>query len=93
MVFVSLFQIITLTGFNVLPQPDEPITILLAEALHFRTGFHYIMVREMEMQIPIPSLPDGGPDFEIVSKNLNPSRTMFMHVIWHLSLESWEVLM
>ena len=50
-------QIITLTGYNVLPQPDEPITTSLVEALHFRTGFHYIMVREMEMQIPIPSLP------------------------------------
>ena len=46
-----------MTGHSVLPQPEDPITIPLVEALHFRTGFHYIMVREMEMQIPIPSLP------------------------------------
>ena len=44
-------------GHNVLPQPKTAITTPLVEALHFRTGFHYIMVREMEMQIPIPSLP------------------------------------
>ena len=62
--FISLLQIITLTGFNVLPQPDKPITTLLVEALHFRTGFHYIMVREMEMQIPIPSLP-GTIEFDL----------------------------
>ena len=45
-----------MTGHNVLPQPETAITTPLVEALHFRTGFHYIMVREMEMQIPIPSL-------------------------------------
>ena len=44
-----------------MPQPKEPITTTLVEALHFRTGFHYIMVREMEMQIPIPSLPGKLP--------------------------------
>ena len=44
-----------------MPQPKEPITTALVEALHFRTGFHYIMVREMEMQIPIPSLPGKLP--------------------------------
>ena len=65
---LKIFQIISLTGHNLLPQPENPITTSLAEALHFRTGFHYIMVREMEAQIPIPSLPDGSPDFSIVSK-------------------------
>ena len=53
-------KIVSFTGHNVLPKPDEPITTKLVEALHFRTGFHYIMVREMEMQIPIPSLPGNG---------------------------------
>lgn len=49
-----------MTGHFLLPQPEAPITIPLVEALHFRTGFHYIMVREMEMQIPIPSLPGNN---------------------------------
>ena len=56
-------KIVSFTGHNALPQPDEPITTKLVEALHFRTGFHYIMVREMEMQIPIPSLPGNGRKF------------------------------
>ena len=46
-----------------LPQPDIPITTPLCDALHFMTGFHYIMVREMEMQIPIPSLPGNILEF------------------------------
>ena len=50
-------KIVSFTGHFALPEPQEAITTTLAEALHFRTGFHYIMVREMEMQIPIPSLP------------------------------------
>ena len=47
---------ISMAGINALPEPQQPITTSLVEALHFRTGFHYIMVREMEMEIPIPSL-------------------------------------
>ena len=54
-----------MTGHNVLPQPETAITTPLVEALHFRTGFHYIMVREMEMQIPIPSL-EGKESFDFL---------------------------
>ena len=61
-------KITSMVGHDLLPQPDSPITTKLVEALHFRTGFHYIMVREMEAQIPIPSNEDGSPDFGIVSK-------------------------
>ena len=50
-------KITTMFGHYVLPEPETAITTPLVEALHFRTGFHYILVREMELQIPIPSLP------------------------------------
>ena len=46
-----------MAGVNALPAPDCHQTTSLVEALHFRRGFHYIAVREMEMEIPIPSLP------------------------------------
>lgn len=73
-----------MAGVNALPAPDCHQTTSLVEALHFRRGFHYIAVREMEMEIPIPSLPslyclkqcqeimltylDGDPDWNIVSR-------------------------
>merc|ERR1719167_1982031 len=59
---------VSMAGVNALPEPDEHITASLVEALHFRRGFHYIAVQEMEMQIPIPSLEDGSPDWSIVSR-------------------------
>ena len=34
-----------MAGVNALPEPDEPITTSLVEALHFRRGFHYIAVQ------------------------------------------------
>ncbi len=46
-----------MAGVSALPAPDCHQTTSLVEALHFRRGFHYIAVREMEMEIPIPSLP------------------------------------
>ncbi|XP_023333091.1 uncharacterized protein LOC111704928 [Eurytemora carolleeae] len=61
-------KVVSLTGHQALPEPEEPATTSLVEALHFRRGFHYIAVREMEMEIPIPSLEDGSPDYSIVSK-------------------------
>lgn len=45
------------TAHDALPQPVEPITTPLVEALHYIRGAHYLMIRQMEMQIPIPSLP------------------------------------
>ncbi len=52
-------------AIGAMPEPENPITCCLADALHFKTGFHYIMVREMEMQIPIPSLPGKVINFLI----------------------------
>ena len=46
-----------MAGVGALPAPEYHLTTSLVEALHFRRGFHYIAVREMEMEIPIPSLP------------------------------------
>ena len=46
-----------MAGVDALPAPECHTTTPLVEALHFRRGFHYIAVREMEMEIPIPSLP------------------------------------
>ena len=46
-----------MAGVDALPAPEHHATTPLVEALHFRRGFHYIAVREMEMEIPIPSLP------------------------------------
>ena len=48
-----------MAGVDALPAPDTHYTTSLVEALHFRRGFHYIAVREMEMEIPIPSLPSN----------------------------------
>ena len=59
---------VSMAGVSALPAPDTPLTTSLVEAQHFRRGFHYIAVQEMEMQIPIPSLEDGSPDWTIVSK-------------------------
>ena len=50
-------KVVSMAGVAALPAPDSPATTSLVEALHFRRGFHYIAVREMEMEIPIPSLP------------------------------------
>ena len=61
-------KVVSMAGVAALPAPDSPATTSLVEALHFRRGFHYIAVREMEMEIPIPSLPDGSPDWSIVSR-------------------------
>ena len=72
-----------MAGVDALPAPEQPLTTSLVEALHFRRGFHYIAVREMEMEIPIPSLESeiyfnihrikaffvgGEPDWSIVSR-------------------------
>ena len=38
-----------MAGVAALPAPDSHSTTSLVEALHFRRGFHYIAVREMEM--------------------------------------------
>jgi len=60
---------VSLAALNALPAPENPITTPLIEALHFRRGFHYIIVRDMEMEIPVPSLPDGKtPDWSILSR-------------------------
>ena len=48
-----------MAGVGALPAPEYHLTTSLVEALHFRRGFHYIAVREMEMEIPIPSLPSN----------------------------------
>ena len=50
-------KVVSMAGVGALPAPDVHSTTSLVEALHFRRGFHYIAVREMEMEIPIPSLP------------------------------------
>jgi len=59
---------VSLAALSALPAPENPITTPLIEALHFRRGFHYIIVRDMEMEIPVPSLPDGSPDWSILSR-------------------------
>ena len=46
-----------MAGVGALPAPEYHLTTSLVEALHYRRGFHYIAVRQMEMEIPIPSLP------------------------------------
>jgi len=62
-------KVVSLAGVSALPAPPGPLTTTTAEALHFRRGFHYIAVREMEMEIPVPSLPGGTePDWSIVSR-------------------------
>ena len=77
-------KVVSMAGVGALPAPDVHSTTSLVEALHFRRGFHYIAVREMEMEIPIPSLSsrvslnifeylmsfssDGEADWSIVSK-------------------------
>lgn len=60
-------KIVSKCGINALPEPSESITTPLVDALHFRQGFHYISVREMEGEIPIPEL-DGRPDWTFVRK-------------------------
>eukprot|EP00092_Neocalanus_flemingeri_P004988 GFUD01005364.1.p1 GENE.GFUD01005364.1~~GFUD01005364.1.p1 ORF type:complete len:633 (+),score=187.91 GFUD01005364.1:112-1899(+) len=59
-------KVVSMAGIDALPAPEEPLTTSLVEALHFRRGFHYIAVQEMEMEIPIPSLENGDPDWRIV---------------------------
>ena len=36
---------VSLAALTALPNPENPITTTLVEALHFRRGFHYIVVR------------------------------------------------
>ena len=36
---------VSLAALSALPAPENPITTPLIEALHFRRGFHYIIVR------------------------------------------------
>ncbi|XP_059095639.1 uncharacterized protein LOC131890329 [Tigriopus californicus] len=55
-------------GVGALPESEIPLITPLVEALHFRQGFHYISVREMELSIPIPSTKDGEPDWSIVQR-------------------------
>lgn len=61
-------KVVSMAGVGALPAPEYHLTTSLVEALHFRRGFHYIAVREMEMEIPIPSLPNGEADWNIVSR-------------------------
>ena len=56
-----LSQVVSMAGIDALPAPDTPLTTSLVEALHFRRGFHYIAVQEMEMEIPIPSTESKQP--------------------------------
>ena len=42
-------KVVSLAGVSALPAPPGPLTTTTAEALHFRRGFHYIAVREMEV--------------------------------------------
>ena len=50
-------KVVSMAGVAALPAPESHSTTSLVEALHFRQGFHYLAVRDMEMNIPIPSLP------------------------------------
>ena len=36
---------VSLAALTALPTPENPINTTLVEALHFRRGFHYIVVR------------------------------------------------
>ena len=36
---------VSMAALSALPAPENPITTPLIEALHFRRGFHYIIVR------------------------------------------------
>ena len=51
-----------------MPEGDKPYTTSLVEALHFKQGFHYISVREMEIEIPIPDDGEGNPDYSIIQR-------------------------
>ena len=54
---------------NALPKLDTPKTIHLTEALHFHRGVHYAPPQNcMEIQIPIPCLPDNTRDWSIASR-------------------------
>jgi len=60
---------------------EEPVTTTATEAMHFQRGLHYLSVRAAEMIVPIPSLEDGSPDWELVQQ-----------VVWDLAavLEGFE---
>jgi len=47
---------------------DEPVTTTALEAMHFQRGLHYLSVRAAEMNVPIPALEDGTPDWDIVQQ-------------------------
>ena len=49
-------KVVSMAGVAALPAPDSHSTTSLVEALHFRRGFHYIAVREMEMVARPPLL-------------------------------------
>ena len=49
-------KVVSMAGVAALPAPDTHSTTSLVEALHFRRGFHYIAVREMEMVARLPLL-------------------------------------
>jgi len=51
-----------------LPTPEDPITTPINEALYFTRGLHYFIVRDFEIEIPVPSLPDGSADWSILSR-------------------------
>ena len=55
-------------GISAMPEGDKPYTTSLVEALHFKQGFHYISVREMEIEIPIPDDGEGNPDYSIIQR-------------------------
>ena len=62
-------KVSSLTAVQALPTLDKPKTIHLTEALHFQRGVHYAPPQNcMEIQIPIPKLPDNTRDWSIVSK-------------------------
>jgi len=59
----------SVASLNALPAPEKPFTTPVSEAIHFQRGLHYLIVQDMEMEIPVPSLPDGKtPDWSILSR-------------------------
>ena len=59
----------TTEAIKALPTFDTPQTLPLTQALHFQAGVHYAAPQNcMEIQIPIPSLPNDKPDWSIPAK-------------------------
>ena len=62
-------KVSSFAAIQALPTLDKPKTIHLTEALHFQRGVHYAPPQNcMEIQIPIPKLPDNTRDWSIASK-------------------------